>query len=391
MTFNRKIRSVLLAATGAMLLAGPACGGGEEGGPGTDDSVGDDGTDGTTPDQWQQELDKRTINYGQALRIATLKLRGGLPTVAELEAVDSGGKATYEAAIDDLLADTVNFNREIRSFFRDAFKMGGTGLDSAPNFAAMLVANEGNFNDLFTAAAGNCPTFDAATGVFTAGDCASGAPANSGILTNPDVMRQYFSNMAFRRVRFLQETFACTKFPAEVTTPQDVGGAAQYTGPWDFSSTGSPTTGGSIDFHDVSAVVCNNCHVTMNHVAPLLAHFNMAGQYQAGYAVPTPADGMPMVKEEDYLIAGEKYAWRFGVETPDLPALGAAMAADPATAECSVARVWNWAFGKGDIVASLAIVPATVIESQIALFKTTNYNLKEVIRSVFTSDDFVKF
>ena len=29
------------------------------------------------------------------------------------------------------------------------------------------------------------------------------------------VLSQYFANMAFRRTRWIQETFVCTKFPAE--------------------------------------------------------------------------------------------------------------------------------------------------------------------------------
>ena len=44
------------------------------------------------------------------------------------------------------------------------------------------------------------------------------SPASAGVLTDPAVMRQFYSNMAFRRVRWVQETFACTKFPAEVST-----------------------------------------------------------------------------------------------------------------------------------------------------------------------------
>ena len=40
-----------------------------------------------------------------------------------------------------------------------------------------------------------------------------------------------------------------------------------------------------------------------------------------------------------------------------MPALGAAMAADPDVAECGVARIWNWALGKTDIVDTLAGSP----------------------------------
>lgn len=403
MTSTRKFRSVLMAAAGAFLLAGAACGGGTDSGPGdgTDPGTTDPGTgggdDGTTPPQseWDKYLAQRKVDYGQALRIAALKLTGELPTLAEIEAIATAGtpeaaKMIYESLIDSYLEDP-RFVGEIRDFFRDTFKMGGGDLDTAPNLAAMLVVNEGNFMDLFTAASGNCPTFDPATKQFTAADCASGAPQQAGVLTNPAVMRHFFSNMAFRRVRWVQETFVCTKFPAEVGQPVDVGGAAAYTAPWDFMSLASPAEGGVVDFRDTSSVVCANCHATMNRQAPLFAHFDEDGMWQTGLAVPTPVEGMPTAREIDYLVPGQGYAWRYNVPVTDLASLGAAIAADPDVAECQVARIWNWAFGKGDIVAALALVPPEVISAQIELFKSSGYNLKAVIRSVFTSDDFVKF
>jgi hypothetical protein len=67
------------------------------------------------------------------------------------------------------------------------------------------------------------------------------------------------------------------------------------------------------------------------------------------------------------------------------------MASDPAIAECAVARTWNWAFGKGDIVDTLALVPSEVIAAQVQAFAADGYRLKSTIYRVFTSDDFVKF
>lgn len=342
--------------------------------------------------EWQELLDSRTTDYGQALRIAALKLTNDLPTLADIKFVTEAAdqKAAYEAVIDAYLED-IRFNGAIRDFFRDSFKMGGGALDTAPNFAAQLVVEGRDFRELFTATTGECPTFDRATGAFTPADCGGGAPAKAGILTNPNVMKHYFSNMAFRRVRFVQETFACSKFPAESGTPVDVGGAAQFAGAWPFNSIGSPATGGTVDFLDASAVVCANCHQTMNHQAPLFAHFDGDGNYQGGFAVVTPLDGSPTVTQEDYLTAGETTAWRQGVPTADLAAFGAAMAADPDVAECQVVRLWDWALGKGDVVAAGAEVPSSVIAAQTQMFTTNGYRLKEVVRAIFTSDDFTKF
>lgn len=376
-----------------------ACGGGvaasDDDSPGTADA----GTVAALPDaapaptEWDQALGARELSYGQALRTAALRLVGDLPTLAETKFVTEAADpaAAYAAMIDAYLEDP-RFAGQVRDFFRDAFRMGGGELDSAPNFAAQLVVEERSYLELFTAGADTCPTFDRPSGTFTPGACDSGAPVTAGVLTDPNVMRQFYSNMAFRRVRWIQETFVCTKYPAEWTAePVDVGGAAAYTSPWPFASIAGAETGGVIDFRDVSAVICANCHTTMNHQAPLFAHFDEDGMWQADLVVPTPAQGAPIVRLEDYLVPGETTAWRLGQPVVDLPAFGQAMAADPAVAECAVVRVWNWAMGKGDVVAALAIVPPEVIAAELAAFRQGDHRLKETIRQVFTHSDFVRF
>ncbi len=67
------------------------------------------------------------------------------------------------------------------------------------------------------------------------------------------------------------------------------------------------------------------------------------------------------------------------------------MAADPAVAACGVARVWNWALGKTDIVDALETVPNDTIQAQIDAFTSGGYKMKDLIYAVYTSDDFVKF
>ena len=67
------------------------------------------------------------------------------------------------------------------------------------------------------------------------------------------------------------------------------------------------------------------------------------------------------------------------------------MAADPEIAQCGVARVWNWALGKTDIVDTLQEVPADTIKSQVDAFGANGYKLKDLIFAVYTSDDFTKF
>ena len=375
----------------ALLCVGAAaCTGGTTGTG--DDQVGDDDT--TTGDEWDQKLEEREVDYSAALRIAALRLTGELPTLVEVKAVgdapDEQKQAVYESIVRGYLDDP-RFARQMFAWWKDTLKAGDApDLDTAAAFAAQVTVEGRPYTDLLTAATGNCPTYDMGAGTFTAGDCNNGAPA-AGLLTNPGIMRQFFSNMAFRRVRWVQETWACTAFPAEITDGTETGGPNLYTAPEPFESVASPDTGGRVNFRDTSAVVCANCHATMNHIAPLFINFDDQGQYQAGPAVPVPVEGAPLAAVTDYLAPGETTAWRFGVAAPDLPSLGAAMAADPAISECAVARVWNWAMGKGDIVDTLSTVPSDVIAAQVEDFRAGGHVLKDAILAVFTADDFVKF
>src|SRR5204862_310015 len=89
-----------------------------------------------------------------------------------------------------------------------------------------------------------------------------------GILTDPGLLQQYYANMAFRRVRFFQETFVCNKFPAETQTGVPMGNGT-FTGTMPFTSiTGKQNkTDAKVDFQDTKAVVCANCHINLNKQA----------------------------------------------------------------------------------------------------------------------------
>ncbi len=372
------------------LLALGACGGGVT-------TTGDDqADDDPIGDEWDQRLDDREVDYSAALRIAALRLTGELPTLVEIRAVADAPEAqrpdVYASIVGGYLDDP-RFARQMVAFWKDTFKTGGDAeLDSAAHFAAMVTVEGRPYTDLLTASSGTCTGYDGATGAFTPADCANGVAVHAGLLGHPGVMRHFFSNMAFRRVRWVQETFACTAFPAETTDePQDLGGNALYTAPWPFESIAGADNGGRIDFHDLSAVACANCHATMNHLAPLFIGFDAAGQETGAPAVPLPIEGSPPAQLSDYLPPGEGTAWRLGVPAADLPALGAAMAADPLIAECAIARTWNWAMGKTDIVDTLATVPSDVIADQVAAFQADGYILRDAMLAVFTSPDFVKF
>lgn len=385
---------VLLAAT---VLAAPACHGlggatppGDDAGPGSDAGA---------VDPWEELLATRETDYSAALKAAAIRLTGDLPTLAEVyriaNAPEDARRAEYRALLRDYL-ERPAFARQMLHYWRDTFRIGDTpehdqpGLDTAPVFAARLSVENGSYLDLFTKGSANCPTFDEASSTFHDGECTNGGP-RAGVLTNPAVMAAFSSNLGFRRVRWIQETFGCARFPVEVSgPPQNVGGLLPYLGVWPFDSVASPETGGRIDFRDASSTVCMNCHQTMNHIAPLFAHYDRNGVYQSTIAVDTPFDG-PLATRADYLPDGEATAWRHRVPAADIPALGAAMAADPEIARCAVARMWNWALGKADIVDAQQGVPTATIQPELDAFIQGGHRIKDLVFAVFDSEDFTRY
>ena len=201
-------------------------------------------------------------------------------------------------------------------------------------------------------------------------------------------MHQFYSNMAFRRVRWVQEIFVCTKFPAEYSDAPVQMNGADYVSPWPFESVATAP----IDFQDTKSVICANCHTTMNHIAPLFGNFDEAGNWQASPQVMTPVLPEPVATElGHWLNPGEVTSWRHGEPAADLPALGAAMAADPAVSECAVARLWNYTMSKEDIVSDLSTVPTEVLQPYLDEMGKNGMNLKKTLRAMFASEDFTSF
>jgi hypothetical protein len=382
------------------------------GDPGAPGGPGGPGQTQTPAEEVKQILDARKADYGEALRTASLKLRDELPSLAEIKQIeaapdDAAKKVAYEKLVDDMIASP-QFAKVMVKFWKDTFRTGQVGAvqqnqpnkDTAANFAAQVVVEGRNYSELFTATTNTCPTFDPATSTFTPAACAAhpSGQATVGLLTDPGLLAQYFANMAFRRVRFIQETFACQKFPAEYSaTPKPMGNGT-FTGNFPFESiTGKQNKPDArIDFQDTSAVICANCHVNLNRQAWLFAGANAAGLFQTATAqnpseVLVPIPGEPRARRIDYLPDAEGFAWRQGKPVTDIASLGAAVAADPEVGRCAVNRVWNYALSRGDIVNDLATIPVAVTEGFRTQFTANNGNLKEIIRGVFKSEDFVKF
>ncbi len=397
---TRANRILSLALGGALAVAG--CAGqatsGDQPASGAGDGGVQNGPDSSTAVDTTQ-LGLRQLNYGLALRTASIKLVGDLPSLDDMHSLQVGDpKVAYEKKIDAYLADA-RFNDSLIAFFRNSFKMGGAlpvgnnmsvSLETAPTFAAEVVVKERPFWDVLTSSGDNCTTYDEKSATFTDMPCGNNAPSAAGVLTDPGVQAQFVSNFAFRRTRWVQETFDCRKFPTEYTTSPVQMGAGQYTSPWPFDSiTGGPNA--AIDFHDTKSVVCANCHSTMNHIAPLFANFDDQGMWQSTIQVTVPVQGLPKAKLTDWLPDGELTSWRFGNAVSSIPALGAAMSKDPEVASCMVVRAYDWAMSKDDVVTDLATVPDQVLAPYLNEFQTSGYSMKKTLRAMFTSDDFVKF
>ena len=337
-------------------------------------------------------LAARTVNYGLALRTAALKLTGDLPTLDEQDALAraTNAQTTYAAQIDKYLADP-RFAEQLIAYHRDTFRLGGSDAsETAPTFAARVVFEGRPYDEIFTATDNTCPTWDGKAGAFVDGVCKNNSPVTAGVLTNPGVQAQFVSNMAFRRTRWVQETFDCRKFPAEFSHAPMAMGSGQYTSPWPFDSiTGGKTA--PVDFQDTSAVICANCHTSMNHIAPLFANYDAMGMWHSDVQVTTPTAGLPKTARTDWLPAGETTAWRFGQEVSDLGALGKALAADADVQGCIVERAYNFAMSKGDVVIDLQTVPSPVLAPLEKVYADSKHDLKATLRAAFTSDDFVKF
>ena len=245
-----------------------------------------------------------TTDYMLALRSAALKLTGNYPTQAEIAELQSSTDqpTTYAKRIDDYMSRPAFAAQQVQ-FWRDTFKMGGNlsvqvgagmqtvSLETAPTLAAQLVVQGLPFNQILTQNKGTCPTFNATNGVFTAADCANtaGQPV-VGVLTDAGVHAQFLSSLAFRRTRWVQETFMCSRFPAETNGKAVSYAGGTYSSPWPITSISGSlnTTAPKIDFHDTSAVICANCHTTMNHIAPLFSKFDALGNLTSTIQVITP-------------------------------------------------------------------------------------------------------
>jgi hypothetical protein len=124
----------------------------------------------------------------------------------------------------------------------------------------------------------------------------------------------------------------------------------------------------------------------------LLAYYDVTGVLRNAIQVHTPVPMTPTTRLSDWLSeTGRGFAWRYDRPADGIAGLGQAIATDPTAAKCQVARAWNWAMSKLDIVSDAELVPDTTIEPLILTFQANGYKLKAILKLIFTHDDFVRF
>lgn len=409
--------------------------------------------------------DDLRVDYAMALRTAAVKLRGNLPTMAEIDRLQKAiaigahdGKEgdpafVYKDLIQKYMTEPT-FARQMMHYWRNTLRMGpftttrGTNkfngiagtfqdkgmerfvnIDTAPALLARLVVEGKDMRLAFTntstqSGIGNCPTFNAANNTFVNNNCfVAGVsmtappdfPGNNvpeadqaGVLTNPGFQAQFYGNMAYRRVRAIQEIFACSKMPAEFAAATQQVNGYNYFSPWPLNSipadnTTRPTLAarrypiaGATPNQDFVAFDpgCQNCHATMNHQAALFATFDSVGfssQDTSRLMVMTPVAPTPYTQLAEFFPATDKPAWRYGKPTLTIQAFGQAMASDPEVHRCFVTRMWNWAYSRDDVVNELAIVPSSVTADLVKHFTDNNFNMKATLLRLMTDGNFIRY
>jgi len=398
----------------------------------------------------ETELDKREVDYSEALRTASILIVGDSPTLSEiyeLGDLPSGQQRDkYEELIDKKLSDP-RFADTLVEFFKYTFKMGGAATvsgeptrDTAPTFAARTVYEEKDWRNILTQETNTCPTYNPLTKMFSDGNCMNlpGGMNHSGILTDPGAQSLYYGNLSFRRNRFYHETFLCrsgneqaggepTDQPPTMSPCSGVNPIPGYQNKWPVNEIAGSCNGGRVDFHAYNASnVCANCHATWNHRSPLFSQFDSKGILQpltsnGEYSVFVPVEGSPRAKMSDWLCidpskcpngGNNVTAWKKimkvnGVDSAALAGtineLGKVMSQDDEVIECAVKRIWNYSMGKADIAEiggrSWVSLPDRKDENPELLtmsklvfqFKGNGYNLKKVFRMILVSDDFTRF
>lgn len=153
----------------------------------------------------------------EALREASLRTRGHLPSATEEQAVRDRGQVAYEELIDVFLdpEQTPELAGQLRAHFIDVFGLGdqivdvgGTPVNYAEpaNLATYLIVQDVSFTELLTA------TYCIDNNLEIT-PCSNDAAFPSGILTSHAILQGYSGSRGYRRISVLSQFLHCEVLP----------------------------------------------------------------------------------------------------------------------------------------------------------------------------------
>jgi len=126
---------------------------------------------------------------------------------------------------------------------------------------------------------------------------------------------------------------------------------------------------------------CQGCHVTVNPLAAFRNFWGSSGRYNPGDAARALGKRVELVTNPDHEAYGAKGVF-LGVEGNDLAGLGAIMASSERVHRCIANRVVHWLTGE------MWPTGSDELERLVSRFVGSDYDLREVYRSVITSEQY---
>ncbi len=371
--------------------------------------------------------------YASALRVASLRLRGRLPTAADTANVTENGQTAYDAIVDRYLDRTQNPDLvpQLKAFYSSIFLMAGTvnGIDyDAPvNLATYLVVNERPVTEILSAE--YC-----VDGAMNQATCVDGAPdgQRAGVIGQKGFLAKFgqADTVNMRRVSVVHQLFACGIYPdGKDTNPSLVRtNVAQTLWPPnpDLNNVPDPSLVPYADdpaspprlakkyqtkLPGDSGAECSMCHSSLNARRPVFTPYDVDGVYDATRTIANnPGDGNEgkMVESpdvngnQDYcgvlgdtdgadgdanddmdpnaadcVNGGKPPANYLGLEMATLKDFGAAIMNRTVSGErfyeCMATRHYNFVLGKSQGVLGLqaagGTTPSTVASSILSKYK----------------------
>ena len=346
---------------------------------------------------------KTTVDYEHALRAASIKLTGNLPSLAEIKQVrdTSDQKGEYEKLVDTYMKRPT-FAAQIVDFFRDSFNNGGQRQINGQNINMDLArrrtpraGGEISRSPTWSRRAPNtCQTLDTGRGdVHVDGlpERERGRRAHRRRRAGAVLLEHGLPSRALGAGDLRLPASSRPRPPARHAaadgrrrTPRRGRSSQSPAGRRRARASTSRTTRRS------SAPTAT---ATMNHQSRRCSrNFDDAGAPMARRPqVPVPIREPDRGARRLAAGVGEDRLVAHGSPAADIPALGAAIAADPEFARCMATRVWNWALSRPDVVDDDASITPDWRRTLATELTASNWNLKPHDPSVFTSDAFVRF